>query len=291
MMPGPQGGMSGSMPSSMSGSMPISHGGMTDMFGMHPHQPPGSDMDAHELSSAETSMGRKSKRRNRRRRFKRTHSLMSCSSDGRSRPSRHDSDRKKRQHKHGRRQSHRGRTGYEQKTATKQSQRSGRGRSTHKDHKHKRHGHDSSDYSAYSSDSGGQLSDGEHDFPLNCKRLGGVWQHTLEPSYVKTVYPDKSKLKIMKACPGEAPQVLMESLQAGAMTPEVIDQVIFILTNKGPNTRLNRFLHLGTDKDRKRKHFRDALVKEATRSGKAMKPKPPATRLELVHVMAQEQGP
>ena len=94
MMPGPQGGMSGSMPSSMSGSMPISHGGMTDIFGMHPHQPPGSDMDAHELSSAETSMGRKSKRRNRRRRFKRTHSLMSCSSDGRSRPSRHDSDSK-----------------------------------------------------------------------------------------------------------------------------------------------------------------------------------------------------
>jgi hypothetical protein len=75
------------------------------------------------------------------------------------------------------------------------------------------------------------------------------------------------------------------------MTPEVIDQVIFILTKKGPNTRLNRFLHLGTDKDRKRKHFRDALVKEAVRLGRAMKPQPMSTRLELVHAMAQEQGP
>ena len=75
------------------------------------------------------------------------------------------------------------------------------------------------------------------------------------------------------------------------MSSEMLDQVIFIMTNKGPNTRLNRFLHLGSDKDRKRKHFKDALIREATRLGKLHKPPQEPTRLELVEQMAREQGP
>ena len=84
--------------------------------------------------------------------------------------------------------------------------------------------------------------------------------------------------------------MLLDSLNGGNMAQEQLDKAMFILTNKGPNTRLNRFLHLAQEKERKRHHFQAALVKEAERLGKLL-PQPLATRLELLVLRAQAEGP
>jgi hypothetical protein len=174
-----------------------------------------------------------------------------------------------------------------------------RGRSRKK-HKRKRKSKGSSSDSSQSSTTSPEpeakeVSDDDQDFPLNNKRLGGVWLHPNVAGYAKLAYPDKSKLKIIKAAPGSAPRELLQSLQFGSMTSETIDKIIFILTSKGPNTRLIRFSHIGSDKDRKRKDFREALIREAERLGKGYKlpdgtEKKMTTRLERVWELQQEGG-
>ncbi len=91
--------------------------------------------------------------------------------------------------------------------------------------------------------------DDEVDFPMNCQRLGGAWLHT-DQNYIKKVYPLRSKLNIIKACPGKAPMMILQSIQVGNMSPKQVDQLIFILTGLGPNVRLNRYLHLGKGENR-----------------------------------------
>ena len=173
-------------------------------------------------------------------------------------------------HKH-RRQDHRGRqtSGKRQGHASK-----------------KRKLSDSSSSGSYNSDSSeDQLDDDEMDFPLNAKKLGGTWLHPDEAGYAKLVYPEKSKLRIIRQSPGDVPVELLDSFNGGSMTAEMVDQLIFILSGCGPNTRLNRFMHVGTEKDRKRKHFKAKMLQQAARLGQQSQP-PVTTRLEILQTLA-----
>ena len=179
----------------------------------------------------------------------------------------------------------------------KQIRKSHRGRAYHDSAKKKGKSKGSNKHRQSSNSSSGASSDSNKDnvtdddmaFPFNCLRLGGVWLHPTEPGYAKKAYPDKSKLKIIRACPGPAIEQLNDSLCGDGMTPEVIDKIMFILTNKGPNTRLIKYQHLGSEKSRTRKDFKQAMVREAKRLGQQQTP-PVPTRLELASSLAAQSG-
>ena len=161
---------------------------------------------------------------------------------------------------------------------------SGRVKGSASTKKKRKHSDSSSSGSSSSDSSEEQIDDDDMDFPLNCKRLGGVWLHADDTGYPKLVYPEKSKQRIIRQSPGDVPQELLDSFNGGSMTSEIIDQLIFILSGCGPNTRLNRFMHVGTEKDRKRKHFKAKMLQQAQRLGQLSMP-PVPTRLELLKNM------
>ena len=259
-----------------SNHMPGMHGGDYSMPEHHaPMSDHGDDADMHDSylsGSVHRSHGSRGE--------------LSCSEDERAKKHKLSKDKKNKKnkkhshkkvgkipdnkHKH-RRQDHRGRktSGKLQGSASK-----------------KRHLSGSTSSASYSSDSSeDQPDDDEMDFPLNAKKLGGTWLHPDEAGYAKLVYPEKSKLRVIRQSPGTVPAELLDSFNGGSMTAQMVDQLIFILSGCGPNTRLNRFMHVGTEKDRKRKHFKAKMLQQAAKLGQQSQP-PVTTRLEILQKMA-----
>jgi hypothetical protein len=151
----------------------------------------------------------------------------------------------------------------------------------------------SSDTSSDESDASSVDEEAEDAFPgSSCKYLGGLYlqRESDQVAYAKLVYPLKNKRNLVEKSPGKAPKLMLSGIAGSQVSAKHVDMAIFIMTNQGPNTRLARYEHLGNKSGKRTKaDFRECLITEAERLGKAMCP-PQATRLEEVLDM-QNTGP